>query len=310
MPPVVAAKALLVLAVVGGGVAACGDEASTIDPARAAAVAAVQCERLVECAPFTFETSFADADDCRRAEAARLEVAFFSEGTVAPEARLDACVASVGSSTCEVYLVDRLSACTGDGGLPNGDACVADAQCASGACNKLPQTLCGVCGAVAALGEECGSRACAPGLRCLQGQCAEPLAQGGVCEAFADCAVGLNCVGGSCQPPLAAGEPCEELLACDVLAGFVCNPVVGVCQAALYAPPGEPCGVVDERTIYCRAGATCFVPQGRGRGVCTALAEDGEACSAQPGQDAGPTCIRPAICESGFCRRPFVGSCR
>jgi hypothetical protein len=123
-------------------------------------------------------------------------------------------------------------------------------------------------------GDDPRHRPCAG--RCVRGQCLPFVAAGGTCTASPACAPGLNCLAGRCadRPLPAVGEPCPGKTLCA--AGAFCQ--AGRCVAIKQA--GEPCVL----PIECRALACTRVPGAR-TGACAdpcATARSGNATAADP----------------------------
>lgn len=143
-------------------------------------------------------------------------------------------------------------------GVPIGGACEFSGMgCADGAgvcsrsCVARPSTA----------GERC-SVSCGGGLACVDGNCADPVAEGGACTDNEDCAADELCVGGRCGDPAGAGETCASDDECGT--GYEC---AGVCTAA-----AASCRVDSPS---CGAGRDCRTGSRR---VCLARVGLGERC--------------------------------
>jgi hypothetical protein len=293
----------------------CGGESSdgslsSSDLDRAERLAAAGCALVQKCAPLLQSFYYSSLSDCERAEAQNAQVELFSKGVNTWPDQIDACVISTQNATCDDLYQQRIAECTGSGTLPNGEACVDGNQCQSGSCNKADNSICGVCGRRAELGESCATSSCASGLNCVEDICRRPVDQGQACSSWLECKPPFTCVAGTCQAPVAAGEPCSSALECDFLGGFSCNSTLNVCQAIQFAGTGEPCGTVNDRLVMCGGNAKCHKPANGQPGTCSRVVAEGEACSADAENDGGATCRRPSVCENGFCRQPAFDSCR
>ncbi|MCA9615038.1 MAG: S1 family peptidase [Myxococcales bacterium] len=194
----------------------------------------------------------------------------------------------------------------GEGGVPDGEACTSNVECASGRCATV--------GGVARCGRQCnvGAEDCAPGLACEPeadgcGTCAPydvvtvPLPFGAPCEGDGDCASG-QCVSGEG----AGGDFCTR--SCGETGcgnGFHCR--AGTCVRGALVPPGEACIHPDD----CASGTSCVTvgPEQFCLADCGEGCEEGFSCEATAsgmhcvpaGLSLGEPCASSEECRSGIC---------
>ena len=268
------------------------------------------CDRLNTCAPFIIRFVFGDRARCVARQTLNCIAEATAPGTGVTAANMGACGNSVAAGSCgDLSNLRSLPACDIHGSRPAGGPCGSNAQCQSGACNRQPNTVCGVCATPVGEGNACGEDSeCAPGLSCQTKKCLKPQALGMPCDAVRPCQFGAYCKEAVCTAQGAAGASCTAEGACDAGAGLFCNPVARVCQPVAYATAGEACGLVAGGITVCAAGGRCQMAMGAVMGVCMPPAGDGEGCGA-----GGPGCLSPALCVgpagAGVCRLPDPPSC-
>lgn len=196
------------------------------------------------------------------------------------------------------------------------EACTVDGDCRTGLYCKLSPFMptVGQCAAYGTTGAACeGDAECvdglhcvmqqcrllpAPGLLCLEGECAET----GYCDGLGDAGVclarkqeGASCTLGQCQTSL------------------VCDPLRAMC-VRLRLSSGDPCSLLQE----CPLGQTCLGATEQQPGVCHAPQSEGESClthhdceahlacdpadggtTCQRRETAGGTCDVTRACQSG-----------
>lgn len=199
---------------------------------------------------------------------------FFARGGVTIDsAALDTCVAQLRSlydhclpptDAAQYPLACRDALVLG---LPIGASCeLPGFRCADGA------GVCGrTCQAAPALGESC-TTFCGPGLACVSGTCAMPVAAGGTCRDHEDCATPELCIGGVCGAPLTFGAACTSEDRCAT--GLVCDG--GVCGPRFESSctlGSSECGAASECTSASRRVCAPTLPPGA---TCTDIAECGE----------------------------------
>src|SRR5205814_7411751 len=124
-------------------------------------------------------------------------------------------------------------------------------------CQGAPNTACGACADMPAVGASCASANCGRGQICNSAStCQAPGAQGASCMANIDCGYKLGCIGatggaaGTCQPVVST-----ETAACDRRAGPLCDGLqdlfcqtptgttAGTCTSEAFAAGGAACGL-------------------------------------------------------------------
>lgn len=302
----------------GGGESAamgCDGEASEARVAAATAEAEAVCGWLERCRPGDFTYYYGgDTAFCEGYGRASLAGVLHVD-----DAAFTACMSERSSffEDADCSLLLEPPACDGPLGLlGDTEPCDQDLQCVSEVCHRM--TGCGVCVPHREEGESCElSGQCAP-LACIDGVCAEKLADGERCEegfqawgeADAQCAGG-DCVitdieddavvGACAQRSVTApgeGEACATR--CDPRSLLVCDEELESCVAAPLPSPGrqgEPCvahtvqssfyGNVDVQ--LCEPGTTCVDD------VCVASSPPLGPC------DQGQACVL-STCRDGTCQ--------
>jgi hypothetical protein len=204
-----------------------------------------------------------------------------------------ACAARVAAATATCSLAE--TPCVFTGSLPEGIECSLSSQCQSGYCNANGSSSCGACTARVPAGQACTLTAeCVEGSTCFTptgataGTCTPQASEGASCQ-NALCLPDLTCntTTMTCQRRVLLGGACQT--SADCLEGW-CNS--GSCAAVAYAGPGEPC---DGAGTRCTHGA-CPSAGGGGPRVCSAVAQDGQACG------SGVVCDSYANCVGGTCQ--------
>ncbi|MGD0528991.1 MAG: hypothetical protein ABSE49_27885 [Polyangiaceae bacterium] len=248
-------------------------------------------------------------------------------GNQLTDAALEACVSAVRAAGCTSSATP--SECNFTGTLAAGTACNESFQCVSGLCFQLatvgeagaapPDTTCGTCQPLLAVGTPCSASSCVPGAVCdlqaSQPTCVIPSvgSQGAACDGLAKvCGAGLYCEAttSTCQPTLAVGQACT--------AAGDCTPPAG-CRASTCAAPGEAgdsCQVDTDCAsgLGCGQSATCgavtWVSGGEACGdlvrclvgscsivgMCPVVIADGQSCA-----DPTATCDDFSTCTANVC---------
>lgn len=262
-------------------------------------VATAACNKLQQCAPLLIQGTYGDVQTCISRVTLSCKSGTTAPGASVKPAQFAACADAFSNLDCSAlgHGISTPSDCVIPGSRDNGQACGSADQCKSGYCS-VTTGICGACADRAAAGKSCtSSDGCQSGLVCnSQGVCAQPAAAGGNCTDFRDCTAGLVCSSGTCGQPVGAGKACKTG-ECNSLAGLFCNPSTNVCEQAQVADDGQPCGVVNNTFVACKASGHCSIPTGQLKGTCLAHADDGASCDAQN----GPNCLPPAQCVNGQC---------
>ncbi len=302
------------VAAIAALVAACASEAprpslSTVS-ASAEALAACRssanalCTRTSACSPAFTRFFFGTEPDCEAQVADRCLSRYEGPGAAAVPAT---CADDTSQIACGLLTdvvaaipdpsIHLLSFCpVTPGTFALGAKCLRDGDCASGWC----QSACGTCGELGKEGKICGpnSGPCERSLRCLQGGCRKPLANGESClhdqcgDGFCDFSAGSEPERGVCRPYAGRGEACTSV-ACDTGKGLVCN-ANGVCEDIVLASVGAACVplTIEPGKPICDATGWCSPS-----GVCQALGRLGDPCDAKSG------CMFGLLCRGGACRR-------
>lgn len=284
------------------------------------AIARIRCTAAWDCACVGFGGR-PDGDECRANETADCRATFgesargvaIAAGTLDTDrAALGECLAAVEASysRCSGSVVDLEERC--GRAFVSVDSAIGDA-CAAGLCaDGAGICTAGECAALPAERMSCIANQCAPGLRCVVGECARPGADAALCETDADCADSLACNAGRCNALGGVGAVCATRAQCG--RGLVC--VSGACAAPLTR---ATCSDTDASA--CGGLETCGAPRVDGRCRATvalgAVCEDSSACTlgrcdtgmCAPRSSAGTPCGDPRDCGAGLVCS-FDGDCR
>ncbi|MBX3229081.1 MAG: hypothetical protein KIT84_01985 [Labilithrix sp.] len=275
------------------------------------------CERRAECE----KQSAAALEECLESTRNRCPEYFFAPGTTRTIDGMLACAAELRAQSCDDVRGGVLLACQTFGTLEAGAACIEGSQCASGTCNRSPDSdagtasACGTCAGVYAEGQVCTLPAppgspddglvCPRGQRCdvatkrcvpmkprpeLECSSSRPCAAGSVCKHMPD---ERDPSRYTCVPRAPIGERCGPGGVCDERA--FCNERNdgGTCEAA--AAIGEDCYV---GFLPCVEAAHCT-------GTCVARLARGEPCAYTEQCAEGLWCIGGACsCVGGGCSPP------
>jgi hypothetical protein len=262
---------------------------------------------LLTCDPSLSASLFADQADCVAKMASACAASIYVPGGLAI-ADEQACAQSLTFANCGDFwrfwfVGDLFPACAKAGALDTGAACTTGAQCKSGFCARAADELCGSCAARASEGAQCGATTpCEVGLVCA-GTCTKPGEAGAACGETAACQPWLRCLDGFCTTPRADGDPCDPaspVLQCDV--DHFCNLKTKTCGSLTVVGAGSPCGVLDDGSYAgCSVGAVCKLDGGP-HGTCVTAPTAGQACNEKDVFlfGLGP-CAYPANCVGGTC---------
>lgn len=176
------------------------------------------------------------------------------------------------------------------GTLKNGDACIVESQCASGAC-KGGELLggsgapsCGTCADGVGEGADCSIETCAPGLSCR-----ETISQTGTSTTTVNKCAKLS----SGENGAKVGESCSNTTYCAD--GGYCDGSICKAQAKI----GESCASADCVRVGLCATATK---------LCTAMPKLGESCKDSYKCAGGAACVDDA-CVDGSTYVALGGAC-
>ena len=319
---------------------------SAIDKACADDAAAI-CALRNSCSTFDLNRDYPDEASCIARTTTSCISNLGAPHTGNTAANVELCAAAYPSEACaDFFDSNPVAACVPPAGtLATSATCGASAQCASAYCFVGPDSICGTCQPLPAVGATCNVDSdCGRDLAC-------EIASGatsGVCAAYAEvsaacltdtkpCASGLACVGdnrttgtmGVCQAAGSAlGAACDSsrktAANCDGALGFACIPTasgstIGTCQLITLVAGGQPCGDIGSNPITgfadCVAGGLCVkATKAATTGTCAAPAADGASCDSDPSK--GPPCLAPAKCvptvvgaTAGVCTQPNPTTC-
>lgn len=162
-------------------------------PASAAceALAVAYCDRFKACAPHILHAELGDRAACVDGWAAWCTRAQTAPGSAFSDLEVEACEAGIRAVQCPHWRAFKdltLDACHPKGAVEDEQACLVDAQCASGFCMLDPMrsdAACGKCEPRSESGGECyvqpetTERGCPIGSICSRGLCVGPLADEG-----------------------------------------------------------------------------------------------------------------------------------
>ena len=226
------------------------------------------------------------------------------------EAKAQECLAALPAAECalfEKHIVD-LNVCREAFGSEsaNGDACLVDADCATGYCARLGPS-CGQCEPLSAVSESCAEFPCAVDAVCVRDVCRPRRPEEHACEQDVECGPGLFChlTRRKCEAQRDVDEPCADDRGIrDCAEHLFCAD--RVCTAAVMRRTGSPC---VEMGSVCEEGNWC---DGQ---FCRALLQTGEACAEDfscgpmgacidlacaPRGEAAAACTRDSHCLAGL----------
>lgn len=308
-------------------------DARALDPAaelRAACteLAGSWCSNAEACLSARFATEYGSMESCVARRTRRCEQREQGDGSLATPESIRACALSTDGSAkerdarCREFLRveqahDPLEACGAKGMLPDGAACLADGQCATGACAAAG--LCGVCAQPFEESELCfDDRECARGLVCAALRCKRPGGMGAECGPDRPCLPHLACREGACAERRAEGQPCvpggDECQLWPV--ELVCSPGPKVCERFLVQGEGSACGEVGGRVALCGFGLRCRAAEDPGKGLCVPAVPDRSVCfdfsssvTDKRLYPFGGPCSEPAVCHQARCQIPDAAAC-
>ncbi|MGQ0507370.1 MAG: hypothetical protein ACT4TC_18850 [Myxococcaceae bacterium] len=310
-------------------------DGGTIASSACTAYAQANCDKLEECNPASFMSTYGDLTACEDRQEAACNSALFAPRTSATPTRTYDCAGVIENLSCDDYLQDRHSlpgsgsACaTLPGAMPTGASCSSDAQCQSASCWFTNSTdVCGTCEDSMELGQRCGAdRRCGKGMVCGDGECVTPAGERALCDDRHPCGTRLTCVEsngnrrrrgekhnhrgttGTCLPMVVvAGETCDPEgvrgAECDLNTGLFCERTRRACMNITYVKPGQRCS--RDNGLYCQGH--CVLDRNSRTGICVGDAIEGQACDTVK----GPFCVESVQCVSvssgstyGTCQRP------
>jgi len=318
---------LLVIAVGGVGLAACGSVAAQNDGSGGAGgndggidmppptvdeacgqYASALCSRLNSCAPSVAQVLYGDAATCMTRVTLGCTRDMQAPDITATTTDMVACARDAANATCDDLVNNNVPAScqVKPGTRLNGEGCGSSWQCMSAHCEKTTGD-CGVCAPRAGAGGACTvTEGCTQGLACATGKCVTPGALGAPCSDMAPCRGSLYCsaVSNTCATPLPLAAACKgDNNACDFKTGAMCNFLSDMpkCEMVNVAKGGDACGIINGALTICIEFNTCngisLIPL-QTMGTCPNTAGDGQACT-----DA-QHCLPPASCVGGLCRLP------
>lgn len=249
------------------------------------------CGFLQRCTAPSVASDYGDANGCITTKSAQLSRQLHAPSTANLAAQVSDCIGTITGRACDGAYLTFDAKCSFTGSLANGAPCSYDTQCASGACFGTPETSCGTCAPVVAIGEDCTNATCGPKGFCLEGthKCVPQLGPGEDCSQDANaCVFGTWCDGAKCVRFPTAGEDCAGAQTCAE--GSTCADDTKRCVADKRAKVGESCGVEADTNVridcdlgYCTDALT---------GKCVAWPAEGGACD----EEADP----PVVCGTDF----------
>lgn len=175
------------------------------------------------------------------------------------------------------------------GTIEDGGGCRTGIECQSQRCDFARAGACeGVCAPLSVKDEPCeGTAQCEGNLRCVEGTCALPVAEGGACTWQEACSEGLVCTAaGTCEAKLTEGSACDDDSGVNQCRdGLFC--VEGRCRDLPAA--GELCWPRRAGPERCQEGLRCVAD------VCRAPSADGARC------EVTMECAAGSRCHEGTC---------
>ncbi|MEZ4302324.1 MAG: hypothetical protein R3B70_45780 [Polyangiaceae bacterium] len=297
----------------------CGDEdgpggGTTSPPKEDEAITALKammkqaCERQAECGyPIVNQEDTVGKCIGTSAEAyGALPTDVKSGPVILSKDRLDQCIQSLASATCEDLAQKHMNidpACTTFwvGTLAEGDACRGGFvdDCQDGLRCDLSANVCP--GACEVIPEPCLEGACEAGSYCsLQDGCSTRGAIGDACELVPSewlsesaCQAGAFCKGGECAARVPDGDSCTGDYIGECVEGFTCRCTLPDCSTGRTCIPEPKLGEACVLPHDCAPGLFCNFVAG---GKCDERKPEGEACPPAVG-----SCQPGLRCEAGKC---------
>jgi hypothetical protein len=223
------------------------------------------CQKLQTCQPDVLAASWGDLATCIARNKLSCAASLQAPGVTVTPAQATACSAAYQAPACGDFLNRFIPECAFTGTIPDGTACVTDAQCKGTACRFLHDTdPCGTCATRGVAGGDCNfhHHDCAAGFACNgSAVCVAAVAVGGSCSDALPCDESLSCVGSKCVAAgSAVGQPCNGLGTCGEGSALTC--VSDQCVALKFAADGQPCGTLTAgQYTDCKRGH-CIVAGG------------------------------------------------
>jgi len=284
-------------------------------PNRCPQIAKLTCELRFRCLPTYSASSYEDENRCAEQVGAACGLTLSSPAVAFSGDEWLACAEQQAQGSCEDYLLYRqydlpkFPACDlAAGSSADGQACLFDAECASGDCGPGPESTCGTCQPPKQTGDVCGGTTCAKDEMCWkepgtqdEALCTEAVGIGESCVGKA-CWDGALCADGACPAPAFGkeGAPCTPTSLSRVawnpqcyLMEYTCDEATNTC--APLPPPAAP-GQACSPPFDCSGGSVCL------GSVCVPTVPVGSPCQ----QD---NCDFPGLCHEGTCQLASLQFC-
>lgn len=258
------------------------------------------CDQIERCMPSLLGLSYGDHGACVTWRSD--ECVFQHQTSSLTPASIQSCAQTMSSLDCPSFhgAFDRPMCTTPTGPLADGAGCVSGAECASGVCSRDSDESCGVCQAAPAPGESCmRSTDCPANHTCKAYRCVPANGPGQPCGPEQACSGLLMCRQNQCAPSASEDEACTAS-DCSNKLGLSCDPQSNTCKAIEAAAPGQPCGQIEGKVVFCAAAGMCKGYPQQAQGTCVEPVPEDRPCNVS----SGPACIPPASCIDGWCRMP------
>lgn len=268
--------------------------------------ATVFCEKAASCAPWYIPRTYGTIAACIARNLTEQAATVTATDSSRSLAMLESCASSRAAQACEDFGSVLPEACrVAPGPRPAGAPCSFGDQCQGRACERTPQSPCGLCAERKGPNGACvNDTTCEEELTCAKGICVPIGGTGAACDLAHPCRFRLTCTSGKCEL-IQPGAACEASKR-DCGFGLTCLDKANskTCEITKYVSAGEKCGWVNQNYTEYQDCLAAYCTLNPWFGTCPSISEDGASC------DASRVCLVPAVCEQGLCQLPDRTRCK